>query len=572
MLRSCLFLLILFACAHPSCAHAATFYVTVVSHFDRPWAMRRDDLTALRSLTNRHPQMRWTHLYNPAAYTQPTPLREAMEAFVLESKGRHGAEIGVHLHMHASFVRAAGVEFRDRPSLTASRVAGSRDETGYAVPMTAYKRHEMRAMLDWTIAKFEERKLGRPRSFCAGFYATSLPLQESLVAKGFGVSAAAFPTGDRFGRKYAPAWESLSGWDETVRHTTRPYRVSTRTILPGGPEPFLQGEAGPLLEVPQTCKIDWMVSLEDMKAVFRDHLELAQAGVPAAICLAIHEENAADHEAKYDDMLSFVDTQTRVRSGVRVRYATLSELRAQWLKRQPTPESTREAARRLRKLGGTLLTRGQHVNDIRLSGTEVTDDELQLVAGFRSLTDLSLENTSVGNAGMAYLTSLQRLEWLNLYRTKLGDRGLKFLSYLPRLEHLPAGDTELTDAGLSHLKNMRQLKYLGLRGTKIGDAGLVNLTHVVNLTGLHLGETRVTDEGLRHLAPLTKLKKLWLHDTGVTDAAIEDLAALSQLEDLYVYRSHLTLRGIQQLRKRLPNCRVHYRSATESPEKQTPVK
>ena len=54
----------------------------MVSHFDRPWTMAANDLDALRNLTKNHPQMRWTHLYNPVTYTTPTPLREQMEAFV----------------------------------------------------------------------------------------------------------------------------------------------------------------------------------------------------------------------------------------------------------------------------------------------------------------------------------------------------------------------------------------------------------------------------------------------------------------------------------------------------------
>ena len=58
--------------------------------------MAANDLDALRNLTKNHPQMRWTHLYNPVTYTTPTPLREQMEAYVKESRDEHGAEIGVH--------------------------------------------------------------------------------------------------------------------------------------------------------------------------------------------------------------------------------------------------------------------------------------------------------------------------------------------------------------------------------------------------------------------------------------------------------------------------------------------
>ncbi|MEE2808828.1 MAG: hypothetical protein VYB73_05905, partial [Verrucomicrobiota bacterium] len=58
----------------------AVLHVSVVSHFDRPWAMGIDDLEAFRTLTKNHPKMRWTHLYNPVAYTQLTPHYKKMES------------------------------------------------------------------------------------------------------------------------------------------------------------------------------------------------------------------------------------------------------------------------------------------------------------------------------------------------------------------------------------------------------------------------------------------------------------------------------------------------------------
>ena len=44
-------------------SHAqSTVYVTMVSHFDRPWPMTSEDLKAFEELTTRHPEMRWTQL------------------------------------------------------------------------------------------------------------------------------------------------------------------------------------------------------------------------------------------------------------------------------------------------------------------------------------------------------------------------------------------------------------------------------------------------------------------------------------------------------------------------------
>ena len=90
-------------------------HVSVVSHFDQPWAMGIDDLNAFRTLTKNHPNMRWTHLYNPVAYTQLTPHYKKMESFVKKCRDDHGAEIGVHLHMYKSLLKRADVKFRNSP-------------------------------------------------------------------------------------------------------------------------------------------------------------------------------------------------------------------------------------------------------------------------------------------------------------------------------------------------------------------------------------------------------------------------------------------------------------------------
>ena len=303
-------------------------YVTMISHFDRPWAMTSEDITALEKLTARHPKMRWTHLYNPVAYTQETPLRDEMERFVKRTRAEHRAEIGTHLHMYKSLLGAAGIEFLTHPSANAEILKGSRDESGYAVPMTRYSRAEIGKLLEFTKQIFRERNLGRPKTFCAGFYTTNVELQEEIAAHGYTTSAAAFPPGTQFGSKYAPTWHKLSGWDASVTYKSRPYRISKRSILPGGQAPFIIAVDGrPLVEIPQTCKIDWMVTAEHMKFIFKQHLVIARRGTTTAVCFAIHETSGAEHFTKYDEVLRYVDEYIASNSKPTVRYVTASELR-----------------------------------------------------------------------------------------------------------------------------------------------------------------------------------------------------------------------------------------------------
>jgi len=319
---ACLNCFVLQAAAEP------TVYVTLVSHFDRPWAMSEEDLVALEKLTRLHPKMRWTHLYNPVAYTQDTPLREAMERFVKQTRDHHGAEIGTHLHMYESLLTAADVKFATHPSISAEQVEGSRDDSGYAVPITRYSREEIGKLLEQTRKIYQERELGQPKTFCAGFYATSLDLQKMIAFYGYTTSAAAFPPQAVFGAQYAPSWHVLSGWNASVTYKSRPYRISQASILPGHEAPFISAiDKQPLVEIPQTCKIDWMVSAEDMKIIFKEHLAIARQGTTTAICLAIHETSSEENFDKFHQVLGYIDEHIHSDSQPQVKYITTAELR-----------------------------------------------------------------------------------------------------------------------------------------------------------------------------------------------------------------------------------------------------
>ena len=71
--------------------NGGTVFVTLVSHFDRPWTMSSKDLIALKTLTKNHPKVRWTHLFNPVSYTTPTPLLKNIETFLKESQKKYRA-------------------------------------------------------------------------------------------------------------------------------------------------------------------------------------------------------------------------------------------------------------------------------------------------------------------------------------------------------------------------------------------------------------------------------------------------------------------------------------------------
>ncbi|MFQ5504333.1 MAG: hypothetical protein ACE5F1_05970 [Planctomycetota bacterium] len=148
-------------------AQKPTVHVAMITHFDRPWSMTVAGVSAIQSLASRHPKVRWTHLYNPAAYRQSTPLRALMERLVLDAS-RAGHEVGLHINMYRSIVESAAVTFRTSPSISCTS-----DSSGHTVPISSHARREIHKVVERGQAILRSRGLPRLDTFCAGYYTTS---------------------------------------------------------------------------------------------------------------------------------------------------------------------------------------------------------------------------------------------------------------------------------------------------------------------------------------------------------------------------------------------------------------
>jgi hypothetical protein len=198
-------------------------------------------------------------------------------------------------------------------------------------------------------------------------------------------------------------------------------------------------------------------------------------------------------------------------------------VRTQQAKRQ------REAAAAIRKLGGNVEWSNpsgpawlrsllgddyfEHVEDVDLEGTRVTDAGLETLKELNQLVTLALGNTKITDAALENLEGLNRLEALDLSATKVSDAGLERLKGMRKLQDLTLWGSQVTDAGLEHLKGLDQLQTLDLRFTEVTDAGLEHLQGLSQLRELRLYGTRVTDAGekkLRQALPCCGVNRLWL--------------------------------------------------------------
>lgn len=86
------------------------------------------------------------------------------------------------------------------------------------------------------------------------------------------------------------------------------------------------------------------------------------------------------------------------------------------------------------------------------SASDVTDEDLSVLAGFPHITRLDLSNTGVDGSGLSALGDFTYLEYLNLYGSRINDDGLKNLESLEGLKNLYLWQTETTSEGVERLK------------------------------------------------------------------------------------------------------------------------
>lgn len=104
--------------------------------------------------------------------------------------------------------------------------------------------------------------------------------------------------------------------------------------------------------------------------------------------------------------------------------------------------------RDLEKLGA--LT--QHITQLGLAKTRITDVSLRAVAKMKRLTRLDLNRTKVTDEGLKSLAGLRELRYLNLHSTQVTDAGLRVLSSLPALESIFLWNSKVTADGVRALR------------------------------------------------------------------------------------------------------------------------
>ena len=219
----------------------------------------------------------------------------------------------------------------------------------------------------------------------------------------------------------------------------------------------------------------------------------------------------------------------------------------------PTPEQLRAIAI-LKQLNAKFKfdEPGRPIVHVNFPPGTVVDDVLEDLLPLTEIGVMGLQGTQITDEGLKHVAGFKKMFQLYLGQTKVTDVGLKELANHPRLEHLGLENTRVTDDGIHTLAPLKTLKYLNIGGTAITDGCLKDIGGLRQMEMLCLYSTSVTDAGMKELKELTKLRTILLNDTAITNAGIKELAPLTQLKKINATNTGITEVGLNALKETAP--------------------
>jgi hypothetical protein len=218
--------------------------------------------------------------------------------------------------------------------------------------------------------------------------------------------------------------------------------------LPKDDDMFMPPKGDPMTAAEIALLKEWIESGADFGG-WKGNLEGAPADVAAPV--AAKPAGPREHELFYSKLAEGLSpapdaSLTKVKEGGAQLYSLKADsplLRADFL----TGVSKCDDA----KLQ-ILLPLKDHIAQLDLGRTVITDAGLKTVAQLSHLAALDLRQTRITDAGLQALTGLKHLRTLNLFGTAISDAGLKHLTSLSSLRSLTLYQTQASSAGAAALK------------------------------------------------------------------------------------------------------------------------
>lgn len=165
----------------------------------------------------------------------------------------------------------------------------------------------------------------------------------------------------------------------------------------------------------------------------------------------------------------------------------------------------------------------------------LTDEDLNLFLPLVDLQEIDLSGTEITGSGLTHMSGLVGLQRLYLDGAGLTDVGLAAIGKLNGLTGLSVSETEITDAGLAHLKNLKKLKVLNLGDTGITDKGLLEIAGLKGIETLTLSRTRITGTGFEQMQDFQDLITLNLDGCQLKAGTLQNFKDLKKIRIMRMY-------------------------------------
>ncbi len=256
----------------------------------------------------------------------------------------------------------------------------------------------------------------------------------------------------------------------------------------------------------------------------------------------------------------------------------------------------------------------ENITELNLRSATISSESFKSMASFPAIKKLNMEATRLTDPNWNLLSGVKSLEWLNVTRSAVNDAYMKHIADLPQLQYLSLTETVVTDNGLNALINQSQLTEIDVSATEINGSGFAalgqkgarapirvvraarsqigyqgfiyfkefpgleevyasgssvtdgsmeGLKRNTKLRVLDISGNMVTDTGLKNLSGAKGLEELNVKENrNVTDASLKRLQKYPKLVKLNINKTTCTVRGVESLKKALPDCEVYFMQKT----------
>lgn len=228
----------------------------------------------------------------------------------------------------------------------------------------------------------------------------------------------------------------------------------------------------------------------------------------------------------------------------------------QFTERSPELSHLVAGGSRLTRSGLSSLLNCPRLEMLSLDSVQSTGRTLDVLPRLKQLEFLYLHDGELHAADLQAISQCHQLFYLTCTSIRFPETGADAIGHFPHLQHLHFEGSRVSDEFVSRFASCPKLQFIGLENSAVSGACLEDLATMPELISLNLAGTRLEEQNLRHLPDLVKTISLDLSNTTIGDTAIPFLLQCGRLTHLYLDGTRVSAEGLEQLREKLPDCRI----------------